>query len=396
MEAKYKRTLYASYIGYITQAIVNNLAPLLFVIFQNEFSISVSQIAFLVTFNFSVQILTDFLSARFVDRIGYKPCVIAAHIFSTIGLVGLSLLPGILPNPYAGLLISIAIYAVGGGLLEVLVSPIVEALPTDGKSAHMSLLHSFYCWGHAMVVILSTLFFRFAGTDAWRYLPVIWAAVPAMNTVLFACSPVLTYGKQEEDSKNTKLGKLKVFWLFVLLMICSGASEQAMSQWSSYFAETGLRVSKSMGDLLGPCLFAILMGSSRWFYGMKGEKLPLEKFITLSSVLCVVSYLITVFSPIPLISLIGCGLCGLSVGIMWPGVFSLSVRYCPQGGTAMFALLALAGDVGCGGGPTVVGVISQLFGGQIKAGMFAAICFPILLIIGIRMLKKDIYNVNKR
>ena len=392
MEPKYKRTLYASYLGYITQAIVNNLAPLLFVIFQQTFTLSVSRIAFLVTFNFSVQILTDLLSAGVIDRVGYKPCIVAAHIFSAAGLLGLGILPGIMSHPYVGLLISIAVYAVGGGLIEVLVSPIVEALPTDGKSSRMSLLHSFYCWGHALVVILSTVFFWVAGTDAWRWLPILWAVIPACNAFLFAGAPVLTYGNKAERSGGSKLSQMKIFWLFVVLMICSGASEQAMSQWSSYFAETGLCVSKSMGDLLGPCMFAILMGASRWFYGIKGEKLPLEKFIIFSSMMCVASYLLTVFSPIPLVSLIGCGLCGLSVGIMWPGVFSLSVKHCPQASTAMFAMLALAGDVGCAGGPTVVGFVSQLFEGQVKLGLLAGIVFPMILIVGVFLLKGSIYR----
>lgn len=386
MERKYKRTLYASYIGYITQAIVNNLAPLLFVIFQREFSVSVAQIGFLITFNFVVQILTDFLSASFVERIGYKPCIIAAHVLGAIGLAGLSILPGVMSQPYVGLLICIAVYAVGGGLLEVLVSPIVEALPTEGKSAHMSLLHSFYCWGHALVVILSTVFFQIAGTSAWRLLPLLWAVVPAANAVLFAISPVLHFTGEQGNTPAGKLSRMKIFWLFVVLMICSGASEQAMSQWSSYFAETGLKVSKTAGDLLGPCMFAVLMGISRWFYGIKGDKIPLNKFIVFSGMLCVCSYLLAVFSPIPVLSLIGCGLCGLSVGIMWPGVFSLAVKHCPQGGTAMFALLALAGDVGCASGPSVVGFISQLFHDRLQAGLLAAIVFPLVLMLGVRLL----------
>ncbi len=390
MNRRYRRTLYASYIGYITQAIINNLAPLLFVTFQQEFALSVAQIGFLVTFNFAVQICVDFLATYFVDRVGYKPCIIAAHIFSTLGLVGLSVLPGLFPNAYAGLLLAIMISAMGGGLLEVLVSPIVEALPTEGKSAHMSLLHSFYCWGHAVVVILSTVFFKVAGVENWRILPLFWAVVPGFNILLFALSPVLSFTGDEGKSSGRKLFSMRLFWLFVLLMICSGASEQAMSQWSSYFAETGLRVSKSMGDLLGPCMFAVLMGISRAFYGTRGERIPLEKFIVISGCLCVVSYLIAVVSPVPVISLIGCGLCGLSVGIMWPGVFSLAVKHCPQGGTAMFALLALAGDVGCAGGPSVVGLVTQTFRGEMKTGLLTAIVFPVVLIICIQLLRRYI------
>ena len=389
MERKYRRTLYASYIGYITQAIVNNLAPLLFVVFQREFQISLGQIGFLVTYNFAVQITVDFLAANFAEKIGYKKCVVAAHIFSAAGLIGLGVFPGLLPSPYAGLLLAITVYAIGGGLIEVLVSPIVEALPTDGKSAAMSLLHSFYCWGHAMVVILSTVFFALAGTENWRLLTALWAIIPLGNAFLYAASPVLVLKGEGGSLSMSKLVMLKQFWLLVWLMICSGASEQAMSQWSSYFAETGLQVSKTMGDLLGPCLFAILMGLSRWFYGSKGNAIPLRKFIVCSAALCVVSYLAAVFSPLPVLSLIACGICGLSVGIMWPGVFSMSTEYCPQGGTVMFGLLALAGDVGCASGPSVVGFISDAMGGQLKAGLLVAILFPIALMVGVWALNKQ-------
>lgn len=388
MNRAYMRTLYASYIGYITQAIVNNLAPLLFVVFQKEFEISVAQIGFLVTFNFTVQILTDLIAAKYVEKWGYKPSIIAAHVFSAIGLVGLGIFPSLFGNAYAGLLAAITVYAIGGGLIEVLVSPIVEALPLDGKSAAMSLLHSFYCWGHAAVVILSTLFFVVAGTENWRVLTVLWAAIPFLNIFLFASAPIKVLVEDGQSLSLKNLFSMKLFWILFVLMICSGASEQAMSQWSSYFAESGLQVSKTMGDLLGPCLFALLMGLSRLFYGIKGNSIPLKKFISASSVVCIASYLIAVFAPHPVISLIGCGICGLSVGIMWPGCFSLAAEHCPQGGTAMFALLALAGDVGCGGGPSVVGLVSGFFDNQLKAGLLAAIFFPAVLILGIRALKK--------
>lgn len=388
MERRYQRTLYASYIGYITQAVVNNLAPLLFVIFQQEFGISVGKIGFLVTYNFGVQILVDLLGARYAEGIGYKRCIMAAHIFSTVGLVGLGVFPGLLPDPYVGLLLAITVYAVGGGLLEVLVSPIVEALPTQGKSAAMSLLHSFYCWGHALVVILTTVFLKLAGTAHWRLVTVLWALVPAANVFLFAASPVRQLSEDGASMPMKKLLGTKLFWLLALLMICSGASEQAMSQWASFFAEMGLQVDKAAGDLLGPCMFAILMGASRWFYGTRGDKIPLRRFIALSGCLCVCSYLVAVFSPWPVLSLIGCGLCGLSVGILWPGVFSIASQTCPQGGTTMFALLALAGDLGCAGGPSVVGLVSEGFGGELKAGLLAAIVFPVVLVTGIRALRR--------
>ena len=387
MNRGYRRTLYASYLGYITQAIINNLAPLLFVLFQDEFHISVAQIGFLVTYNFGIQILVDVLAARYAERLGYKPCIVVAHVLCAAGLVGLGVLPGLM-LPYAGLLLAVTVYAVGGGLIEVLISPIVQALPTDEKSSAMSLLHSFYCWGHAAVVILTTLFFWLVGTAYWRLLTALWAILPAANAVLFVGCPIRVLLEDAGPMPVKQLLRMGMFWLFAILMVCSGAAEQAMSQWASYFAERGLRVSKSMGDLLGPCLFALLMGLSRLFYGIKGEKIPLERFIIFSGILCIASYLIAVLAPLPVLALVGCGLCGLSVGILWPGVFSLAAEYCPQGGTAMFALLALAGDVGCSSGPSLVGAVAQGFHGQLKAGLLAAIVFPVVLSVGVRFLKR--------
>lgn len=387
MNRGYRRTLYASYLGYITQAIINNLAPLLFVIFQDEYHISVAQIGFLVTYNFGVQILVDVLAARYAEHLGYKPCIVVAHVLCAAGLVGLGVLPGLMP-PYAGLLLAVTVYAVGGGLIEVLISPIVQVLPTDEKSSAMSLLHSFYCWGHAAVVILTTLFFWLVGTAYWRLLTALWAILPAANAVLFVGCPIRVLSEDAGPMPVKQLLRMGMFWLFAILMVCSGAAEQAMSQWASYFAERGLRVSKSMGDLLGPCLFALLMGLSRLFYGIKGEKIPLERFIIFSGILCIASYLIAVLAPLPVLALVGCGLCGLSVGILWPGVFSLAAEYCPQGGTAMFALLALAGDVGCSSGPSLVGAVAQGFHGQLKAGLLAAIVFPVVLSVGVRFLKR--------
>ena len=386
MEKKYRRTLIAGYLGYVTQAIVNNLAPLLFVTFQKEFGISVGQIGFLVTYNFAVQMFVDVLAARYVEKIGYRTAIVGAHVCSTVGLISLGILPDLTGSPYTGLLLAVTVYAVGGGLIEVLASPIVEALPLSAKSAAMSLLHSFYCWGHVAVVVLSSVFFMTVGIENWRILPMLWAALPFVNIFIFAGAPIHVLVEDGKALPVRKLFSMKLFWIFFLLMICSGASEQGMSQWASYFAENGLHISKTMGDLLGPCMFAVLMGISRTFYGIKGEKIPLKAFITGSSFLCVTGYLLSVFAPYPFLSLAGCALCGLSVGIMWPGVFSLAARYCPQGGTAMFALLALAGDIGCSGGPSVVGMVSGIAGDNLKAGLFAAVIFPVILIICVRRL----------
>jgi fucose permease len=374
----YRYTLAACYLGYISQAIVNNLAPLLFLTFQRQFHVSLGNLALLITLNFGIQLAVDLAAARFVDAIGYRAAALGAHILCSAGLVSLGLLPFIMPNPYGGILISVIINALGGGLIEVIISPIVEALPGDRKAAAMSLLHSFYCWGFVGVVGLSSLYFTLIGIDRWRYLPMLWAALPLGNVLLFARVPLKTL--TDESSSPLPLRALlhkKLFLIFFLMMICAGASEQAMSQWASLFAEAGLGVSKLMGDILGPCAFAILMGLSRVYFGLQKETIKLERILFVSGALCLTSYLITVFSPHPLLSLGGCALCGLSVGVLWPGTFSLASRSFPRGGTAMFAVLALAGDAGCAAGPGLVGLIMQ--GGSLSAGLLAAIVFPALL-----------------
>ncbi len=380
----YKRTLTACFIGYIVQAIVNNFAPLLFLTFQSTYGIPLSRITLLVTVNFGLQLLIDLLSAGFIDKIGYRASVVLAHIFSAAGLILMTVLPGLLPDAFVGLLISVLVYALGGGLLEVLVSPIVEACPTDNKEKAMSLLHSFYCWGHVGVVLLSTLFFAVFGIENWKILALLWALVPLFNLILFATAPICTLN--EDGEKGMSLSGLltsKIFWILMLLMVCSGACEQAVSQWASTFAEKGLGISKTAGDLAGPMMFALLMGTSRLLYGKWGEKMNLQKCMAYSGVLCAVSYLLISLSPSPVLSLIGCGICGFSVGILWPGTFSMAAKQLRSGGTVLFALLALAGDLGCTGGPTYVGLISGAFGDDLKAGILAALIFPAFLLLGL-------------
>ena len=374
--------------GYITQAIVNNFAPLLFVTFQKSFDISLEKIGYLVTVNFCIQLFVDFIAAKFVDKIGYRISIVAAHLFAGTGLILMGVLPFAFADPYMGLICAIVFYSIGGGLIEVLISPIVEACPTDKKSAAMSLLHSFYCWGHVAVILLTTLFFVTAGIDNWRILSALWAVIPLANAVYFCFVPINTLVDCEKSAPIKELFKSKLFWILILLMICSGASEQGMSQWSSAFAETGLKVSKTLGDLLGPCMFAVMMGVSRVFYAAFSGRLKLMKFISVSCVFCVIGYLVSALSPVPALALVGCGICGLSVGILWPGVFSLAAERAPTGGTAMFAFLALAGDLGCSSGPTLVGIVSSAFNDNLRAGFLAAIAFPVALIIGIMMLKR--------
>lgn len=388
IRGNHNHTIYASYIGYITQAIVNNFVPLLFLTFQHMFQISLGKIGFLVTINFGVQLVTDMLAVKYVDKIGYRTSVVAAHIFAAVGLMGLAIFPNIFPNEYMGIIAAVICYAIGGGIIEVLISPIVEACPTERKEAAMSLLHSFYCWGHVFVIISSTVFFLVFGIENWPILAFIWAVIPLINSFYFSKVPITTLVEEEERLPVLHLFKNKLFWLFVLLMISAGASEQGMSQWASAFAESGLKVSKTIGDLAGPCMFAVLMGCARVFYSKYSEKISLQRFMAASGVLCIIGYLIASLSQNPAVGLIGVGITGLSVGILWPGTFSIASKGMPKGGTAMFAFLALAGDLGCSAGPTVVGVVSGAFNDDLKKGILIAIIFPICLLIGLGLYKK--------
>lgn len=385
MKNKYNKTIYACFIGYIVQAIVNNFAPLLFLTFQTTYGIPLTKITMLVTFNFILQLAVDLLAIGFVDKIGYRLSMLAAHVFTAAGLVSMTILPGMMSDPFAGLLLSVILYAVGGGLLEVLVSPVMESCPTDNKEKAMSLLHSFYCWGHVGVVLLSTIFFKVFGISNWKALALLWAAIPLMNAVLFTKVPIAPLMEENVEGLTMKqLLTTKVFWILSLMMVCAGACEQSVSQWASIFAEKGLKVSKTVGDLAGPMAFAVLMGTSRAFYGKYGEKINLQKFMLYSGVLCLLSYLGIALIPVPFIGLLGCALCGLSVGILWPATFSTATASVKGGGTAMFALLALAGDLGCSAGPTLVGVVSGRFGDNLRMGILAAVIFPVLLLICLR------------
>lgn len=388
MKDKYQKTMYACFAGYIVQAIVNNFVPLLFLTFESSYNIPLSQITMLITFNFGIQLIVDLLSTKFVDRIGYRISIVMAHVFAAGGLIGLVVLPDLLPNAFAGLLIAVVIYAIGGGLIEVLISPIMESCPTENKEKAMSLLHSFYCWGHVGVVLLSTLFFKLCGIENWKILAIIWAVIPIVNGIVFCKAPIASLIEDGETGMSLcDLCRNQMFWILMLMMVCAGASEQAVSQWASTFAEQGLGVTKTIGDLAGPMAFAILMGSARAFYGKFGEKIDLDKFMMGSSLLCVIAYLCISLSPSPLISLVGCAVCGLSVGIMWPGTFSKASATLKNGGTAMFALLALAGDVGCSGGPTLVGFVTGQMSNNLKLGILAGIVFPVLLIVAEIVLK---------
>lgn len=387
MKDKYQKTIYACFIGYVVQAVVNNFVPLLFLTFEKTYGIPLRKITMLITLNFGIQLIVDLLSAGFVDKIGYRVSIVIAHAASALGLLGLVVLPNLLPDAYTGILLSVMIYAIGGGLIEVLISPIMESCPTDNKEKAMSLLHSFYCWGHVAVVLISTCFFKIFGIENWKILACVWAIIPIVNGLIFVKAPIAPLVEEGENGMTIlDLCKEKMFWILMLMMICAGASEQAVSQWASTLAEKSFGINKTIGDLAGPMAFAILMGSSRAFYGKFGDRINLERFMQYSAVLCMISYLMIAFIPIPALGILGCAVCGLSVGIMWPGTFSMASASVKRGGTALFALLALAGDVGCSSGPTYVGMISGALNDNLKMGILAALIFPIFMVVGIRLI----------
>lgn len=348
--------------------------------FHNDYHISLGNIALISTFFFFTQLLIDLFCAKFVDYIGYRVCIVASQIFASLGLIGLAFLPELLPDPFIGIICSVVIYAIGSGLIEVLCSPIIEACPFENKEATMSLLHSFYCWGAVGTILVSSLFFLIFGITSWKWLAVIWALVPAVNTYNFITCPIEHLADNGTGMGIKKLFSKPFFWVAICLMICSGASELAMAQWASAYAESALGLSKTLGDLAGPCMFAITMGISRMIFGKYGERLDLIKFMSCSGILCVICYLLSALSPNPIIGLIGCILCGFSVGIMWPGTISISSKTFPKGGTAMFSLLAMAGDLGGSIGPGIVGHITQYAENNIRIGMGCGLIFPVILL----------------
>lgn len=375
----YKSTLHACYLGYITQALIVNLPPLLFVVFREKFGLSYTMLGSLVMLIFVTQLIVDVLAIKFIDKIGQRISAMAAHVFAAAGLIALAFLPRMLPSPFIGLILSSIIFSIGGGLIEVLVSPIVESLPSDAKASSMSLLHSFYSWGQVLVIIVSTLGLLFVGQGLWFLLPLVWSLLPLFTLFRFMRVPLMPL---VEESKRTPLKTLlrtRFFIIALILMVCSGASEQAMAQWASLYAEEGLGISKTLGDLLGPCLFAVMMGIVRTWYGIKGQKINIHKTLVFSSALCMVSFTIAAIVPIPAIALLGCALCGLSVGLMWPGMLSMTAAGYPSGGVAMFAIMALGGDLGCSIGPQLTGIIADR--SSLNWGIMAAIIFPTIMLI---------------
>lgn len=391
-QKNYKKTLVACYLGFVTQAITANFTPLLFLTFVNTYGVTFEKIAMIPLVFYLTQLLIDFAATKFADKIGYRTCVVASQVLSAIGLLLMALLPELLSAPFIGILISVVLYAIGSGLIEVLVSPIVEACPFENKDGVMSLLHSFYCWGAMGVILGSTLFFALFGIEKWKILVFIWALVPLYNAFNFMNCPIERLVEDGKSMGVRELLKTPIFWLMILLMVCSGASEATMAQWASAFTESAIGVSKTVGDLAGPCLFAMFMGVSRILYGKFSQKLDLTKVMLACGTMCVGCYLLASLSTLPILGLVGCALCGLGVGVMWPGSISISSQRCPRGGTAMFAFLALAGDLGAMVSPAMVGGLSEMAGGNLKTGLFVAAIFPLILVVGLLMLRKLVGN----
>lgn len=382
----YKKTLIACYLGFITQSIAANFAPLLFLTFHKSYAVPLGKIALIPAVFFMTQLIVDIICAQVVDKIGYRKCVVASEVCSAAGLVLLAFLPDALPEPFAGIVLSVVVYAIGSGLIEVLVSPIVEACPFEHKEATMSLLHSFYCWGSVGVIVISTLFFKYFGIQNWKLLACLWALLPLYNIFNFATCPIEHPTGGEKGMGITALFRLPLFYLAVILMVCAGASELSMAQWASAFAESALGLSKTAGDLAGPCLFAVTMGSCRAIFGKFGDRLNLKHFMIGSGILCIISYLLASLSPLPILGLLGCIICGFSVGIMWPGTISICSPRIPRGGTAFFAMLAMAGDLGGSAGPAIVGNISQIAGDNLQRGLLAGGIFPLIMIAALLLL----------
>lgn len=395
-QKNYNKTLIACYLGFVTQAISANFAPLLFLTFKGTYGISLEKIALIPFVFYFTQLLVDLAATKYADKIGYRACVVASQVLCAAGLVLMAILPEALPVPFVGILISVTLFAIGSGLVEVLVSPIVEACPFENKDGVMSLVHSFFCWGSMGVILGSTIFFAIFGIDNWKILACIWALVPLYNAFNFINCPIERLVEDGKSMGVVKLLKTPIFWLMILLMVCAGASEATMTQWASAFTESALGVSKTVGDLAGPCMFALFMGTARTLHGKFSEKLDLAKVMLVCSIMCAGCYLLASLSTLPILGLAGCALCGLAVGIMWPGCISISAQNCPRGGTAMFAFLALAGDLGAAVSPTMVGSISKMAGDNLKTGLMVAAVFPVVLVFGLLILKKMVGKSTNR
>lgn len=363
MKKEFRLTLMAARMGFFTQALVNNLAPVFFVLFRVLYGFSYLQVGILAALNFTLQLFADITSPNLISRFGYRKCAMTAQALCAVGLIlmpGLCILTG---GVYISFIIPVLIYSYGAGMIEVLASPIVEAIPDLPENTKMSMLHSFYSWGQMTCVALTTLALHFIGYERWFLIPVLWSAIPIFGIILFSRARLDMADMAEKESE--KGGRLfcRSFVLMLIIMTCAGASEIAMSEWSSLFAEEALGVSKVAGDLFGPCMFALFMGMGRMCHAKFGERLNLSRLIKACSLLCVICYVGAALLRPAAASLIFCALTGLSVSLMWPGALSLAAAR-NNGGARMYGLLAAFGDIGCIIGPVVTSSVSEFADGN--------------------------------
>ena len=386
MDFKYKATRVACYIGYIVQAIINNFLPILFIALQDVYGLGYEKLARLMVFNFATQIITDIVTPKITAKIGYKNTVVMCHFCAALGLALLGILPKLI-SPYIAIIVSIIIYAFGSGLIEVIVSPIIEMLPTENKSGNMSILHSFYCWGQAFTIIGTTLLLKIFGYSLWAFVPVIWAIIPFINMFFFMGVPIVEPPKEARRTGLRTLLKNKRFLIFMVMMLCAGATEIAMAEWASMFVQKGLGVSKVVGDLAGPCAFALFMGLGRMWYAFVSAKVDFRKTLIVLSSVCFICYIAVALSNIPWISLVFCAICGFTVSITWPGIYSAGAKEFKEGSSVMFSVFAMCGDTGCCLGPWVLGIVADNFG--LKMGFGVNSVFAVILIIACILLGKN-------
>lgn len=374
----YTPTKISAYVGYFVQAIVNNFLPILFVAFQDIYGIGYEKLGRLIVFNFITQMVTDILSPKIISLLGYRKTAVMCQLIAALGLTLAAVLPNVLPNAYIGIVLAVIVYAFASGLMEVIISPMIEMLPTSNKSGNMSLLHSFYCWGQAITTVGTTLLLSAFGYRGWTYIPLIWAIVPFINAFSFIRVPIVEPQPERKSDSFRVLFSDRRFRVFMLIMLCAGASEIAMAEWASVFAQNALGVSQIAGDLAGPCAFSLFMGLGRLLYAAFSEKISYRSTVIVLGLCCAVCYYIAAFASIPIFALAACALCGFTVSILWPGTISAGAVAFPRGDAVMFSVFAMCGDIGCCIGPWLLGVVAEHF--TLNIGFAVSSFFPLLMV----------------
>ena len=404
----YKSTIAACYIGSFVQAIIVNTTPILFIPLREQFGLTFQQMGLLVLINFISQVGCDILFSNAIDKYGFRRFVVAAHGLAVVGLVLFAASPLLFDRPFAGFVTATIIFSGSGGLLELLLSPIVNAIPTDEKAGAMSVLHSFYSWGQAAVILLTTVLLFVFGRAWWQWIILIWTLVPLFNFFFLMRVPFAPNVPEEQRQGMDKI-LLKPFFIAALATIlCGAAAELCISQWASAYLEEAMRLPKVVGDVGGVCLFAVMMGVGRLFYGMYGKKINVSLMMLIGTVGAAACYITVALSGTAVLSLLACGLCGLCVSLLWPGTLVVASEHYPLAGAWMFAILA-AGDIGASAGPWLMGVVAEqahrlpflsglLTQGMspdqlgLRAAMLVSALFPIIAFFCLRWMRKRTHD----